>query len=80
MMHVAEYNDLRYMLGKSVAVARLYSMAKCVMVDKRRSMAPDMFERIMYLNPNPRFWNSRTVLQVQLPQMMLHHLIWRDTR
>ncbi|OWY98626.1 hypothetical protein PHMEG_00030565 [Phytophthora megakarya] len=61
MMLVAEYDDLCYMLGKSVAVARLYSMAKYVMVDKRRSMAPDTFERIMYLKPNPIFWNSRTV-------------------
>jgi hypothetical protein len=58
---VVEYQDLRYMLGTSASVERLFSIAKNVMTDRRRCMSPWMFENIMFLRTNRVFWTSKTV-------------------
>ncbi|KAG6946399.1 hypothetical protein JG687_00016730, partial [Phytophthora cactorum] len=58
---VTEYQELRYVLGTSTSVERLFSITNSVMTDKRRSMRPMMFENIMFLKPNRAFWNSTMV-------------------
>ncbi len=42
-------------------VERLFSMAKYVMAENRRSLTPHFFEAIMFLKFNERFWDAQLV-------------------
>ncbi len=47
---------------ESVAeVERLFSMAKYVMAENRQSLTPQLFEAIMFLKFNERFWDALLV-------------------
>jgi len=40
---------------------RLFSEAKYIMLPHRRSMSPIVFEALIYLKKNEKFWNVKTV-------------------
>ena len=60
---VVEREDLRYMLGTSASIERLFSSAKCVMTDRRNRLGTLLFEEIMFLKTNRSLWDSRLVAQ-----------------
>ena len=59
----SKYVNLDFVLGSAAEVERLWSMAKYVLVQQRRSMAPKMFECLMFLKFNRRFWDEALVIQ-----------------
>jgi hypothetical protein len=57
----SEYVDTRFIFGSAAEVERLWSIAKHVLTDHRQSMTPLLFEAILFLRINERFWGADTV-------------------
>eukprot|EP00171_Calliarthron_tuberculosum_P001364 IDg1364t1 len=55
------YIDTRFLLGSVAEVERLFSVAKNVLTENRRSMTPRLFEAIVFLRVNCRFWDASLV-------------------
>jgi hypothetical protein len=63
----AEYYNADFILASAAEVERLWSMAKYILVDQRKGMTPQMFEALLFLKVNERFWNQSLVIDA------LHH-------
>ncbi len=48
-------------MGSVAEVERLFGMAKYVMAENRLSLTPQLFEAIMFLKFNERFWDAQLV-------------------
>ena len=58
--------DTRFILGSAAEIERLFSTAKLVLSQNRRSMTPQLFEALMFLKYNDRFWNVHLVADAVL--------------
>lgn len=58
-----QYQDCRFILGSVAEVERLWSIAKHVFTENRRSMTPQMFEAIMFLKINCNHWDANLVAE-----------------
>ena len=54
----SEYIDLKYIPSTSVVAESSLSVAKYVLSDHRRRMSPVVFNQILFLKLNRRFWNQ----------------------
>lgn len=52
-----------FVLGSVAEVERVWSMAKFIMSDKRNSLKPLMFEALMFLKYNARFWGDQLIAE-----------------
>ena len=59
----AKYIDCNFILATAVGVERLWSLAKNVLTDGRRNMAPLMVQVILFLKENRELWNDELVFQ-----------------
>lgn len=57
------YIDLRFVLGSTAEIERLFSAAGRILTDTRISMTPMLLETLLYLKVNRKYWNFRTVIQ-----------------
>lgn len=55
------YMDSRFILGSAAEIERLFSSAKHILTVGRRAMTPQLFEALIYLKYNSRFWNAPLV-------------------
>jgi hypothetical protein len=56
-----EYHNADFILASAAEVERLWSIAKYILVDQRKGMTPQMFEALLFLKVNARFWNQSLV-------------------
>lgn len=57
------YNDCQFILGSAAHVERLWSVSKYVLTEHRMSMTPQLFEAIVFLRENERFWDMQLVAE-----------------
>ena len=57
----SKYVNLDFVLGSAAEVERLWSMAKYVLSNQRKSMSPLLLECLMYLKFNRKFWDASMV-------------------
>jgi hypothetical protein len=55
------YVDCSFIFGSAAEVERLWSVASYVLTDQRSRMTPMLFEAILFLRYNERFWNQGMV-------------------
>ncbi len=55
------YIDCRFILGSVSEIERMWSRAKYVLSDQRSRLTPELFEAILFLKLNSRFWNPLLV-------------------
>lgn len=60
----SSYYDLRFIPPTSNVVERLFSNARLVLTDYRKSMTPYSFECVMFLKCNRKQWNISTVMKL----------------
>ena len=58
---VTRYCSMKHLHATTNKVERLFSSAKIVMTDLRKSMTPWHLELLMILHMNRRLWNEKTV-------------------
>ena len=62
--HQSKYGNIDFIFGSAAEVERLWSLAKHILEDDRRGMmGEDMFEALLFLKVNMRFWNEVDVAQ-----------------
>ncbi|CAB9515777.1 Inherit from NOG: AvrBs3 and PthA family of transcription activator-like effector proteins [Seminavis robusta] len=59
----SKYINLDFVLGSAAEVERLWSLAKYVLINQRKSMTPTLFECLMYLKYNRGYWNKAMVAE-----------------
>lgn len=57
----SEFIDSTFVLDTAAEVERLFSTAKYILTVGRRAMTPQLFEALIYLKYNERFWNAHLV-------------------
>jgi hypothetical protein len=57
------YCNLDMLPGTSVNCERLFSLAKHILTDTRKRTSPALFEALLLLKVNKRFWNEYSVGQ-----------------
>ena len=57
-------NSLDHVVGSAAKPERLWSMTRYLLTTRRATMAPIVFESILFLRFNTCFWDERTVQQV----------------
>ena len=57
----AEYMDAKFLLGSSAEVERVFSAGKLVLSQNRKAMSPQLFEALIFLVYNNRFWDVALV-------------------
>ena len=57
------YINCDFVLGSCAEVERLWSIAGNILTDNRKSMAPQLFEAILFLRMNKRLWGDDMVLK-----------------
>ncbi|KAI0558985.1 hypothetical protein FGB62_173g00 [Gracilaria domingensis] len=55
------YKDCAYILGSVGEVERLWSIANYILREERQSLSPIVFESLIFLRVNSRFWDVFTV-------------------
>lgn len=55
------YGNVDFILGSAAQVERLWSIADNVLTDKRKATTLLLFESIMFLRMNERFWNVHLI-------------------
>ena len=55
------YMNVDSICGSAAEVERLWSIAKYILTDQRKSMTPQMFEALLFLKINERFWDLALV-------------------
>jgi hypothetical protein len=60
-LHTSKYPDLKYIAATSNIVERLFSSARLVLTDYRKSMTPYSFECVMFLKFNRKYWDLALV-------------------
>ena len=58
-----EYIDCKFILGSVAEAERVWSMAKYVLTNHRRSLTPRMMEAILFLRYNERLWDLSLVAE-----------------
>lgn len=59
-----EYSSLNFVPPTSNVVERLFSNARLVLTDYRKSMSPYTFECVMFLKINREYWNLDVVAKI----------------
>ena len=54
-----QYTNCDFILGSVAEVERLWSISKYVFRENRRSLTPQLFEAVMFLKVNQRFWDAQ---------------------
>ena len=62
-LSVNPYHDCSFIFCSSAEVERLWSKALYIYSQERRRMTPLLFEAILYLKENRRFWDEATVVE-----------------
>jgi hypothetical protein len=57
------YVNCNFIVGSTAAVERLWSVAKTILTCQQSSMTPMMFETILFLRTNRRFWDRTLILK-----------------
>ena len=57
----SKYNNLDIVLGSAAEVERVWSLANYILTNQRGSMEPIMFEALLYLKYNRRFWGPALI-------------------
>ena len=57
----AEYINVGFIVGTSNSVEHLFSAAKLILADHRKSMLPIMFEAVLFLKKSWMFWDVQMV-------------------
>ena len=60
----SKYEDIFYVPPTSNVVERLFSQAKFVLTDLRKSMSDDLFESVIVLKINRKLWDAQLVNEV----------------
>lgn len=60
-MSIMQYLNLDMLSGTSVSCERLFSLAKFILTDTRKSTSPAVFEAILLLKVNRSEWNVQSV-------------------
>ena len=60
-MSITQYLNLDMLSGTSVSCERLFSLAKFILTDTRKSTSPAVFEAILLLKVNRSEWNVHSV-------------------
>ena len=55
------YIDCNFIFGSAAQVEQMWSQAKYILSQQRSRMTPLLFETILYLKINDRFWDMNTV-------------------
>ena len=55
------YIDCNFIFGSAAQVEQMWSQAKYILSQQRSRMSPRLFETILYLKINDRFWDNNTV-------------------
>jgi hypothetical protein len=53
-----EYIDVSFVLGTNDIVERFFSTSKSILSDERSSLSPYMFECLVYLKANRKYWGQ----------------------
>ena len=70
--HNSVYGNIDFILGSAAEVERLWSLAKHILEDDRRGMmSEDMFEALLFLKVNRRFWNEQNVAEADMTRFEL---------
>ena len=56
-----EYMDADFILASTAIVERLWSLAGHILTDTRKQMTPIVFESLIFLKLNERFWDQELV-------------------
>jgi len=56
-----KYMNCSFILGSVAEVERLWSIAKNILRDNRKSMTPIVFESLLFLKVNSKYWNQALV-------------------
>ena len=56
-----EYINADFILASTAEVERLWSLAKYIWTDTRKHMMPIVFESLLFLKVNRRFWDQDLV-------------------
>jgi hypothetical protein len=56
-----EYMDADFILASAAIVERLWSLANHILMDTRKQMTPIVFESLIFLKVNDRFWDQDLV-------------------
>ncbi len=59
----SQYVSLDFVLASTAEIERLWSLAKYILVQQRRRMSPKIFEALLFLKYNRRFWDGKLVLE-----------------
>ena len=57
-----EYMDADFILASTAIVERLWSLAGHILTDTRKQMTPIVFESLIFLKLNERFWDQELLL------------------
>lgn len=57
------YIDASFVFGSLAEVERLWSIAKYILSDHRQLMTPQIFEALIFLKCNARFWDDALISQ-----------------
>ena len=59
----SQYINLDFVLGSAAEVERLWSLAKYILVNQRKTMNSQMFECLLFLKYNRKYWNKEMVIE-----------------
>ncbi len=81
----SSYIDCNFILGSIAEVERVFSFAKYLLSDTRRCMTPQLFEALMFLKINSRFWDAALVEKAigeagkeRASARYMAHRVWDD--
>ena len=55
------YHDCRFILGSAAEIERVFSVAIRILVDRRHAVTPQVYEPLIFLKCNSRFWHAELV-------------------
>jgi len=58
---VSKYRSTRHVISQSNLCERLFSLAKLIMSDRRKSMHPKTLNNVLLLRANRHLWNGRLI-------------------
>lgn len=56
-----EYINCDFILEYFTEVERIFNLVKYILIDNRNFMTPQLFEALLFLKVNERFWNDSLV-------------------
>ena len=61
---VSKYRSTRHVISQSNLCERLFSLAKLIMSDRRKSMHPKTLNNVLLLRANRHLWNGRLIQDI----------------